>query len=116
MIWRDAEQTLRLRQLELRMRSATLRGDLQTDVRELVRPLGWMPWAWRGLRLLRGLPPPWRAAATGLGVAGVVLMLRRPAKVAGLLGLLKTGLQVLRLWRAWQAQPAETPAEPPPQP
>ncbi|MEJ6000766.1 hypothetical protein [Paucibacter soli] len=116
MIWRAAEQRLRLRQLELRLRSATLRGDLQADVAELLRPLGWMPWAWRGLRLVRGLPPPWRAAATGLGVAGVVLMLRRPAKLAGLLGLLKTGLQALRLWRAWQAQPAQTPEEPPPRP
>lgn len=113
MSWREAEQQLRLRQLELRLRSAALRGEIRADAQQLLRPLAWMPWAWQGLRIVRGLPRPWQAVATSLGVAGLVLMLRRPAKLAGALSCLKSGLQALRLWRAWQAQTQSTPPPPP---
>lgn len=126
MMWRDARQRLRLRQLELQLKSAELRLGLVHDAQGLRRP---MQWADRGdalWRLAGSLPRLWRtvaALAAAGGLAGLSRLLRKrdpeaadspPGRIARLWAWLSLG------WKVWQwmkpagpSQPAKTPAEPP---
>ena len=73
---RQAE--LKQRQLALRLRNLELRGQMQADAQQLLRPLGWLSLA-GGALLFAGL--------------------RRPGRVAQALGLVKLGLRLARLLR-----------------
>ena len=108
MMWGDASQRLKLRQLELQLSSAELRLGLLHEARALERP---MQWAERGhalYRLAGSLPRLWRtvaALAAAGGLAGLTRAFRRrdpeaadspPGRIARLWAWLSLG------WKVWQ--------------
>ncbi|WP_343642024.1 hypothetical protein [Roseateles sp.] len=117
-MWGEAGQRLKLRQLELQLRSAELRIGLVNELRALERP---MQWAERGhalWRLASSLPRLWRtvaALAAAGGLAGLTRAFRRrgpeaadspPGRIARLWAWISLG------WKVWQwVKPAETAAQ-----
>ncbi|MDH0864942.1 hypothetical protein [Mitsuaria sp. GD03876] len=118
-MWGDAGQRLKLRQLELQLRSAELRVGLVRDLQALERP---MQWAERGhglWRLAGSLPRLWRtvaALAAAGGLAGLVRALRRrdadavdspPGRIARVWAWVSLG------WKVWQwVKPGPAPTAP----
>lgn len=76
-MWRAARQRLRLRQLELQLRSAELRLGLIHDAQALERPLQWAERGRSIWRLAGSLPRLWKTAATLSAVGGLAGLLRR---------------------------------------
>ncbi len=98
-MWRDAQQRLKLRQLELQLRSAELRLGVASDLRALEQPMQWAERGYSLWRLLRSLPRGWHAAGAvgGLGgLAGLLMLFRRPGRLARWWAWLSLGR---RLWR-----------------
>ncbi|UXH77824.1 hypothetical protein [Roseateles amylovorans] len=106
-MWREAQQRLRLRQLELQLRSAELRLGVASDVRALKEPMHWAERGYSIWQLLRSLPRGWHAAGAlgGLsGLVGLLMMFRRPGRLARWWAWLSLGR---RIWR-WM-RPASRP-------
>lgn len=122
-MWRDARQRLKLRQLELQLRSAELRLGLVHEVQGLERP---MQWAERGhamWRLAGSVPRLWRtvaALAAAGGLAGLMRSFRKrdpdaadspPGRLARIWAWASLG------WKVWQwvkpSDAAASPATPP---
>lgn len=122
MMWRDARQRLKLRQLELQLRSAELRLGLVHDAQGLAGP---MQWAERGhalYRLAGSVPRLWRtvvAMAAAGGLAGLMRVFRKrdpdaadspPGRLARIWAWVSLG------WKVWswmkQAKPPAPPAAP----
>jgi len=119
MMWRDARQRLKLRQLELQLRSAELRLGLVHDAQGLAGP---MQWAERGhalYRLAGSVPRLWRtvvAMAAAGGLAGLMRVFRKrdpdaadspPGRLARLWAWVSLG------WKVWQWVKPAPPASPP---
>ncbi len=119
MMWRDARQRLKLRQLELQLRSAELRLGLVHDAQGLAGP---MQWAERGhalYRLAGSVPRLWRtvvAMAAAGGLAGLMRVFRKrdpdaadspPGRLARIWAWVSLG------WKVWSwMKPAQPPAPP----
>lgn len=91
----EAQTRLKQRQLALRLRSAELRAAIAEDVQALKPALaigerGLQAWAW-----LQAVPRPLRL----LPLAGVALLLRRPARLLRWSGRLLGALRWARLVR-----------------
>lgn len=92
---KEAESRLKQRQLALRLRSAELRAAIAEDVQALKPALvigerGLQVWSW-----LQAVPRPLRL----LPLAGVALLLRRPARLLRWSGRLLGALRWVRLLR-----------------
>ncbi|SEK67069.1 hypothetical protein SAMN05216359_102619 [Roseateles sp. YR242] len=117
-MWRDMQQRLKLRQMELQLRSAELRVQLAQDVRAMEQPLRWADRGYGLWRLLRSLPVGWRAASAlgGLGgLLGLLKLFKRPGKVARVWAWLSLARRVWRWMRpahATRPDEAESPAHP----
>ncbi|OWQ86892.1 hypothetical protein CDN99_19475 [Roseateles aquatilis] len=125
-MWHAARQRLRLRQLELQLRSAELRLGLIHDAQALERP---MQWAERGhalWRLLGSAPRAWRtlgALGAAGGLAGLFRAFRRKGRSgdgategsgAGRIARLWTWVSLgWRLWRWMKPAPAAEASRPP---
>lgn len=92
-MWRDAEQRLKLRQMELQLRSAELRMGLVRDARALQGPMHWAERGYGWWRQLRALRDGVGGHGAGLGAVG--------AGLGGLLGLFMLFRKPGRLARAW---------------
>ncbi len=98
-MWRDMQQRLKLRQIDLQLRSAELRVQLAQDVRSLEQPLQWADRAQGVWRLMRSLPKAWKALGALGGIGGLVGLARLFGK-PGRLARLWTWLSVARrIWR-----------------
>lgn len=76
-MWRDARQRLKLRQLELQLRSAELRLGLIHDAQGLERPLQWAERGHAVWRLAGSLPRLWRTVGAMAAAGGLAGLLRR---------------------------------------
>jgi len=83
-LFKDAEAALRQRQLELRLRSAELRAELDADLADLRRPLRWAG-----------------VLASLAGTLAMGLSLRRPGLAGRGLVFTELALRVLRVARRW---------------
>lgn len=106
-MWRAAEQRLRLRQLELQLRSAELRLQLDEQARHLAGPLRWAERGHGWWLRLRELPQHWRAGGALGGALMGLLLLRRPARLARMLTWLSLGGRLLGWLRRARSRPRE---------
>lgn len=106
-MWRAAEQRLRLRQLELQLRSAELRLQLHEQARHLAGPLQWAERGYGWWAQLRGLPRHWRAGSALGGALLGLLLLRRPGRLARLVTWLSLGGRLLAWLRRARQHPRE---------
>ncbi len=98
-MWRALQQRMKLRQLELQLRSAELRVQLAQDARALEQPLQWADRARGVLRLMRSLPQAWKALGALGGIGGLIGLGRLFGK-PGRLARIWTWLAVARrVWR-----------------
>lgn len=122
-MWRESRQRLKLRQLELQLRSAELRLGLLHDAEAFERP---MRWAERGhslWRLAGSLPRLWRTVAAMAAAGGLAGLMRRwgkrapngsedagaaPGRIARAWAWVSLG------WKVWQWVKPEAPTPPAP--
>lgn len=98
-MWRAMQQRLKLRQLDLQLRSAELRVQLAQDVQAMEQPLQWADRAQGVWRLMRSLPKAWKALGALGGIGGLIGLARLLGKT-GRLARLWTWLAVARrIWR-----------------
>lgn len=98
---RERLQQLRLRQLELQLRSAELRAGMAAEYRQLAPAVGWVDRGWALLRRLRESPPLLQGGAGLAGLWATFSLLRRPGRWARAWALFTTGR---RLWRWWRGK------------
>ncbi|OWQ83638.1 hypothetical protein CDN98_21555 [Roseateles terrae] len=106
---------MKLRQLELQLRSAELRVQLAQDARALEQPLQWADHARRVWRLMGSLPKAWKALGALGGMGGLIGLFRlgRIFGKPGRLARLWTWLAVARrVWRWVRPKPASAPPDP----
>lgn len=93
-MWRDLQQRLKLRQIDLQLRSAELRVQLAQDVRAMEQPLQWADRAQGVWRLVRRLPTAWKALGALGGLGGLIGL----ARLFGRSGRLPRLPRLARLW------------------
>ncbi|MBO9685866.1 MAG: hypothetical protein J7598_04575 [Mitsuaria chitosanitabida] len=76
-MWRDARQRLKLRQLELQLRSAELRLGLLHDAEAFERPMRWADRGQALWRLAGSMPRLWRTVAAMAAAGGLAGLMRR---------------------------------------
>jgi len=106
-MWRSMQQRLKLRQLDLQLRSAELRVQLAQDAQALEQPLQWADRGHRVWRLLRGLPGGWRAAGAlgGLGgLLGLAALFKGPGRLTRVWAWLMMGRRVWRWVSRWRVR------------
>ena len=108
-MWRDLQQRMKLRQLELQLRSAELRVQLAQDVRALEQPLQWADRARGVLRLMSRLPKAWKALGALGGIGGLIGLGRlfgKPGRLARIWTWLALARRVWR-WVRPRADPGQ---------
>lgn len=110
-MWRDARQRLKLRQLELQLRSAELRLGLLHDAEAFERPMRWADRGQALWRLAGSMPRLWRTVAAMAAAGCLAGLMRRfnrrdgdaaegsersPGRVARIWAWVSLG------WKVWQ--------------